>query len=225
MVRSGAPRRITLARAAFIAWRLAQVEKKLALVAAERDEMRAKSNRREESIWLMKKDRLVEKAHDELQMPLSEAQTRTAGELRQRLLNHRVEQREAHADRVPKGLACMTHAELVDYCQTVGIPTEDPRKPGRPQVREQMIMDIKEHGRADNDTEMFADSATSLLTGSDGGPSGSASSSPAAARPPDEWVQCFARGLDEVMTAPSLEQRDQSLATLLQSAFVSARRS
>ena len=139
-------------RMMFVAWRDEINGRMRAGLMTEVARLKATVGRREESIWLMKKEDLIQCAYRELGMSRTTAQQETMVTLRERIRQARA-LREAVASevdpltQVPKGLERMCHADLLLECEKRGISTLSQTGKGHRGLksRPNMIVDIKDY--------------------------------------------------------------------------------
>lgn len=120
-------------------------------LAAENDLLREKLGRRKESIWHMKKAELVEKAVEMGLLPPREAQQETVAQLRLLLRECLAASAGSEEELLPKGLASMKHADLVQWCmahlceESKGCLYPFSREGGaeKPKTREKLIHSIR----------------------------------------------------------------------------------
>ena len=160
-------------RMMFVAWRDEINGRMRAGLQTEVTRLGEVAGRRGSSIWMMRKEDLIQCAYRELEMSRTQAERETVVTLRERLRQARA-RNDAKASatdplmqtQVPSGLERMTHAVLILECEKRGISTAaPPASKGRAQrelkTRAAMIVDIKDHADAQKQWNMVQASAES----------------------------------------------------------------
>lgn len=121
--------------------------------------MKNELGRKKDSIWEMRKPQLVQAARERLGMSVQEAEKETVGQLRLLLKEFNQLQAAAEGERVT-GLSRKKHAELMNLCDQMGIPTEDSGGKMGLKCREAMIRDIRNYLKGDLDSTSSGTRAT-----------------------------------------------------------------
>ena len=139
----------------FIAWRDVTIRTLREAFQAEIERLTELAGRQKESVWLMRKEQLVQVARVELDMPRFVAEKETVVTLRERIrraraLRERQEQPRDPQAALPKGLEKMSAQELIQECVRRGINPENTEMRGRraTKTRPEMIVAIRDHAAA-----------------------------------------------------------------------------
>ena len=135
--------------------------------------------RQKESVWLMRKEQLIQLARQELDMPRHVAEKETVVSLRERLRRARAD-REVHAQPInsqavlPRGLEKMPREALIQECVQRGINPENAvaRTGKTGKTRPEMVVAIRDHVAACQDRPKPAERARSASVKRRGSPVG-----------------------------------------------------
>ena len=140
----------TLLRVAFDTWRLFFMIEINAHLRGEETRLRKLVGKKANSIWMMNKDSLSEVAVNEVPgLSRDACQKMRKAELQFVIKTQRDSAKpDAPVSTLPKGLARMTHQQLMALATERNIVTEDASKRYGVKVREQLIRDIKTYEAA-----------------------------------------------------------------------------
>ena len=144
--------RAMIRRIIFQAWKGITISTLNEALKTEVERLQDMVGRQRESVWLMRKEQLIQLARQELDMPRYIAEKETVVSLRERLRKARAE-REAHSQPadpqaiLPRGLDKMSREDLVQECVKRGINPENAvaRNGKTAKTRPEMIVAIRDH--------------------------------------------------------------------------------